>query len=191
MNQLLLKCRCGTVKGSLSNVSPDMGSHIKCYCEDCRAFANHIAPDEEILDEFGATEIFQSAPWNLTITDGIDQLECLRLTNKGLRRWYAKCCNTPVANTIKADLPFLGIVHSFIDKGDNYEQLVGPIIGHYKLKGAIGDVPADIKKMGMPLKVTLQIVWRLIKCKFTMKGKSNIFFTADGKTITKAIILNE
>jgi hypothetical protein len=191
MSELSLSCQCGTVKGSVSHASPKIGNHLKCYCEDCQAFANHIAPNGDVLDECGGTEVFQTAPWHLKITQGMEQVQCLRLTPKGLNRWYASCCNSPIGNTINAKLPFLGIVHSFIEKDGQYDRLVGPIIGHYKLEQAKGDVPADVAEKGMPFTATCQVFWRLLKWKMTMKNKNNLFFNAQGRTICKPTIVSQ
>jgi len=40
----------------------------------------------------------------------------MRLTEKGLVRWYARCCNTPIGNTV-ADyrVSFVGLVHSCLE----------------------------------------------------------------------------
>jgi Family of unknown function (DUF6151) len=46
----------------------------------------------------------------LRFTKGQDQIEGLRLTPKGLYRWYAKCCNTPVGNTRAPALPFVSML---------------------------------------------------------------------------------
>lgn len=190
MNQLNVKCQCGTVQGTVDNALPSLGNHLKCYCSDCQAFANHLALEGGILDTIGGTEVFQTAPWNLSISQGMDQLQCLRLTPKGLNRWYTKCCNTPVGNTIKADIPFLGLIHSFIVKDEHYNQL-GPVIGHYKLEQATGNANQDVQNMGMPLLSTLKVFGRLIKWKFTMKGKKNLFFNEEGRTVSKPIILSK
>ena len=40
----------------------------------------------------------------------------LRLTPKGLFRWYASCCNTPVGNTLTPAIPFVGIVAQGFDQ---------------------------------------------------------------------------
>jgi len=67
-----------------------------CYCRDCQAFAHFLGKVDAILDERGGSEIIQVLPRNLTFTQGIELLACMRLTEKGLLRWYAACCNTPI-----------------------------------------------------------------------------------------------
>lgn len=49
----------------------------------------------------------------MRFTEGSEQLACLRLTGKGLLRWYARCCNTPIGNMAPdPKLSYLGLVHS-------------------------------------------------------------------------------
>jgi Family of unknown function (DUF6151) len=53
-----------------------------------------------ILDVHGATDVIQTSPAQLTLTQGQEFLACMRLTEKGLLRWYAACCSTPIGNTL-------------------------------------------------------------------------------------------
>ena len=41
----------------------------------------------------------------------------VRLTPKGLFRWHTTCCNTPVGNTLRPSVPFVGIVAQAFDGG--------------------------------------------------------------------------
>ena len=83
MTNLSLKCKCGAVEGEISHVSPKVGNHVVCYCNDCQAFANHLSADDDILDPWGGTEVYQTAPWHISIHKGIENIRCLRLTPKG------------------------------------------------------------------------------------------------------------
>ena len=191
MNRISLKCKCGAVQGSVSNVSPKVGNHVVCYCEDCQAYGNHLAKGEDVLDEWGGTEIYQTPPWYVIIDKGIEEIRCLRLTPKGLYRWYAGCCNTPVGNTISAKFPFIGLIHSFLDKDDQSESLLGPIKGYHRLESATGEVPEEIQKLGMPKTATFRVIWRLFKWKFTGRNKTNPFFDPSGRSICKPEILSQ
>ena len=88
------------------------GTHVICYCADCQTFARHLGQSETALDADGGTEIFQTLPDAVRITRGADSLALLRLGPKGLMRWYAGCCNTPIANTLAnpRTLPFIGMI---------------------------------------------------------------------------------
>ena len=48
---------------------------------------------------------------HVSFTSGIEHLACLSLTEKGLLRWYAKCCNTPICNTARNwKVPYVGMI---------------------------------------------------------------------------------
>src|SRR5450432_3257521 len=109
-----LQCRCGTLRGLVDE--PQSANRVVCYCKDCQAFAHFLGRDSEILDELGGSEVIQTLPKNVTFTQGVESLACIRLTEKGLLRWYAKCCNTPVGNTLGAyKMSFIGLVHTCLE----------------------------------------------------------------------------
>jgi len=190
MTDVPLKCDCGTVQGKLKLKSPAEGNHVVCFCVDCQAFANNLSGRGDILDDWGGTRVYQSALWNVEIYTGIDQLRCLRLTRKGLYRWYTGCCDTPVGNTGSAKFPFVGLIHNFLDTGEQTDVLLGPVRGYHKLESAIGKPPEDIQKVGMPVTTMIRVFYRLIKWKLTGSNKPNPFFDASGKSISKPRVLS-
>ncbi|WP_227368935.1 DUF6151 family protein [Halomonas sp. M20] len=106
-----IECRCGKLKGTLGPIKNYI--HSVCYCTDCQAFPRFLGQENETLDTNGGTELIQTTPDNLTFSEGIENLACLRLTPKGLLRWYASCCNTTIANTpSNYNMPFVGVVHT-------------------------------------------------------------------------------
>ena len=189
MTSISLRCKCGAVEGRVNNVSPDVGNHVVCYCEDCQAFANHLSTGNNILDEHGGTEIYQTAPWHIEIHKGIENLHCLRLTPKGLYRWYTGCCATAVGNTVSAKLPFIGLIHTFIDKDEQTTSHLGPVMGYHKLESATGMVPASIQNKGMPIAATITMFWRIFKWKLTARDKPNLFFSESGQAISNPTVL--
>lgn len=138
-----LKCRCGAVRGIARDVSAANGNRIVCHCADCQSFGHYLERADEILDAHGGTDIFQMAPARLEITNGADQLRCMRLTENGLRRWYVDCCKTPVGNTLgSAQLPFVGLIHSFMDHegdGRSRDEALGPVRFRVLGREASGD----------------------------------------------------
>jgi hypothetical protein len=161
-----------------------------CYCVDCQAFANHLSTDHNILDQWGGTDIYQTAPWNVTIDKGIEYLRCLRLTPRGTHRWFTACCNTPVGNTISAKFPFIGLIHSFMDKDDQTESVLGPVRGYHKLESAIGEVPESYRETGMPKGAIIGIYWRILKWKLAGKNKPRLFYDETGKNISKPTVVD-
>lgn len=102
----IFACSCGATEWQVT--APRRGLRLICYCADCQSFARHLGAD--ILTEAGGTDLLQLAPSQVRFTRGAEHLALLRLSPKGLSRWYTRCCNTPVANTLKsARLPFASL----------------------------------------------------------------------------------
>jgi hypothetical protein len=129
------------MRGVAREVSPSAGFRIVCYCKDCQAFARFLGrPD--VLDAAGGTDIFQMATGRVTLTAGTEALRCLRLSHKGVFRWYADCCRTPIANTAGPGFPVVGLVHAFMDQaadGRPRQEVLGPPIG--RLHGPSATTP--------------------------------------------------
>jgi hypothetical protein len=102
-----LRCSCGQVRGTVRDVTPNTVNHCICYCSDCRAFVQHLGRDE-LLTPGGGVRIVQVAPARVTL-DARDKLACLRLTPKGMFRFYAACCRSPIANALSPAWPFAGL----------------------------------------------------------------------------------
>src|SRR5215471_18387734 len=112
VGQVEVRCRCGQVRGVVTDPSPRTVNRMVCYCDDCQAYAHQIGR-ADLLNRSGGSDSIQIAPAALRFTRQ-DQIEGLRLTPKRLYRWYAKCCNTPVGNTRTPTLPFVSmLVQSF------------------------------------------------------------------------------
>jgi uncharacterized protein DUF6151 len=103
-----IRCKCGRVRGVVREVGPRTVNRAVCYCHDCRAYVHWLERDD-LLDARGGSEIIQLARARLEIAEGIDQVRCMRLSPKGMHRWYAECCRTPLGNTIPR-IPYLGVV---------------------------------------------------------------------------------
>jgi hypothetical protein len=91
-----LTCRCGQVRGELDPARTY--ARATCYCRDCQAFARFLG-QAGVLDSRGGTDIVAIAPDGLRITAGSEHLACMSMGPKGLLRWYAACCRTPLTNT--------------------------------------------------------------------------------------------
>lgn len=135
-----LRCRCGKVRGGASGISPAAGFRLLCYCGDCQAFARFLG-QPDVLDAAGGTDIFQMPPRRMTLTAGQDAVRCLRLSERGIHRWYAGCCRTPIANTAGPRIPLLGLIHAFIAEGAPRDMLLGPPLCRIFSDGAVGPLP--------------------------------------------------
>lgn len=130
MTAVPLRCECGQVRGVAKDISPEVGTRVVCYCRDCQAFARFLG-QPGIVDEHGGTDIFQMPPSLVSITHGAEQLACVRLSDKGLFRWFAACCRTPIGNTVGPRVPFVGLIHSIMrvdDVGRPRDEILGKAV---------------------------------------------------------------
>jgi hypothetical protein len=159
-----LRCRCGEVRAVVKNASPRTVNRVICYCDDCQAYAHQLGR-ADLLDSHGGSDIVQVAPASLTFTQGQDKIAAVRLSPKGLYRWHARCCNTPVGNTVGPSIPFVGLVaQSFASNGQTPDQLFGRPVGAILGKFATSDIPKEAQgvNFGLILRaLRLILSWRL------------------------------
>lgn len=159
-----LRCRCGEVHGWVVNTSPKTVNRVVCYCDDCQAFAHHLRR-ADLLDTHGGTDIVQVAPASLSFAGGEGRIAGLRLGPKGLYRWYASCCNTPLGNTMGPAIPFVGVVaQAFENDARRADDVFGKPIGAIQGKYAVGDPPEGSTRMNprLLMRVIRTVLgWRL------------------------------
>lgn len=154
-----MSCRCGKVEGTLADASPGWVNRAVCYCDDCQAFA-HWLGRADLLDAHGGTDVVQFAPAAFTIDKGHEEIACMRLGPKGVFRFYARCCNTPVGNTVKPSIPFIGQpVQVFA--GQDPDRRFGPPAGRIMARFAIGKPANATQGIGPWLMVTAvaKVLW--------------------------------
>ena len=171
-----LRCRCGTLKGYIGN--PLRANHCVCYCKDCQAFARFLGRETDILDAQGGTAVIQTVPANVTFTEGRGALACMRLSERGLMRWYAGCCNTPVGNTLaNYRVSFVSLIHSCVDTtGQSLDDAFGPVRMRVNTKNAKGAVQSS--PLGT-ISVLSRFVATLIGARLTGSYKRTPFFSVD------------
>ena len=137
-----LRCRCGKLQGQVDR--PGMALRGRCYCKDCQAFARFLGRADSLLDEHAGTSIVAIRPSQLHLTQGLDALACMSLSDHGILRWYASCCNTPVGNTPRdARTHYLGLIESCLAGGPQaVEQSFGPVRIVLNTDAAVGQVKA-------------------------------------------------
>jgi hypothetical protein len=185
---LSLRCRCGTVRGTARDVAPSKVNHCFCYCDDCQAFAHFLGRADDVLDAHGGSEITQMSQANVALTAGIDKVAAMRLTQKGLIRWYADCCRTPIGNTLGTSaMPFIGVVHAFIDAPS---AALGPIRGRGWAKSAKGG-RAAVPKDGLPDAVMVaRVLAKLLRWRLRGDHKRSSFFDREsGKPLVEPRVL--
>src|ERR1700753_3182278 len=134
-----LQCKCGTIKAVISN--SESANRAVCYCKDCQDFARFLGQERETLDARGGSDIVQILPKNVAFLQGMDSLACMRLTSKGMVRWYAACCKTPIGNTLaNYKISFIGLLHNCLESPDHpLQNSFGPVRCHVNGQGALGD----------------------------------------------------
>ena len=174
--ELLLRCRCGTVRGVARGALPSKVNHCFCYCDDCQAFAHFLGRADNMLDAYGGSEITQMSQANVAFTAGTDKIAAMRLTPKGLIRWYASCCRAPIGNTLGTSaMPFIGLLQAFIDAPS---AALGPIRGRGFAKSAKGGRDA-VPKDGLPDAVMIaRMLGKLLKWRLRGDQKRSALFDA-------------
>ena len=155
---------CKEVRGLVTNASPETVNRVVCYCDDCQAFLHHLGR-ADLLDGHGGSDVIQIAPASLAFVRGSERIAGLRLTPKGIYRWYASCCKTPLGNTLGPTIPFVGVIaqafHSETQSPDDiFGRPIGAIYGEYAVgrppEGATGFNPRLIARA-----IGKVIGWRL------------------------------
>jgi hypothetical protein len=173
-----LRCRCGSVRGIVSDASPRTVNRVVCYCDDCQAFAHRLGR-ADLLNGQGGSDIIQVAPASLTFVEGQDRIRGVRLTPKGLYRWYASCCNTPVGNTLTPSVPFVGIVTSTFDHGmQQPDDLFGVPLGGVFGKYAVAERPADAAAV-VTLPLMLRTLGKIFSWRLRGRAWPHPFFKRD------------
>lgn len=185
-----ISCRCGKLKGEV-----DASAHATravCYCRDCRAYAYYLGPPEGMLDTLGGTDIVAVRPRNVRFTHGVEHLACMSLTEKGVLRWYASCCQTPVGNTPRdMKISHVGLVHSALSADEkDLSVSFGPVKMHVNRKSARGQPPRN-----EPLTFLVALVRYLASLfadRITGKYKANPFFLGGtGAPRVEPVVLGE
>jgi uncharacterized protein DUF6151 len=181
-----LQCRCGTIKGWVSDTHS--ANRVVCYCGDCQAFARFLGQESETLDPQGGSDIVQTLPKNVTFTQGAEALACMRLTDKGMVRWYAGCCKTPIGNTLENyKISFIGLLHNCLEAPQHsLQDSFGPARTYANPQGARGDPKPKAKGMAATI---WWLVKMILKARFNGDYKRTPFFK-DARPIANPRVLS-
>ncbi|MFS2036743.1 DUF6151 family protein [Polaromonas sp. CT11-55] len=168
-----LHCQCGTLQGQVSHT--ESVCRGVCYCKDCQAYAHFLGKADEILDEMGGSDVVATLPQHVSFTQGVEKLTCMSLSDKGMLRWYASCCNTPIGNTSRDfKVSHVGLLHNCLeDSSTSLDSAFGPVRMRVGMKSAKG-AP---KAMALSTTVAiLQFMARLIRARLDGSYKRTPFF---------------
>jgi hypothetical protein len=162
------------------SVSPEApGTHLACYCVDCQGAARHLGA-EGLLDDKGGTEIFQTLPAHVTIEAGAQHLALMRLSPKGVLRWHAGCCGTPITNTLPSPgLSFCGMV---LPAGTDRFR---PITARVNAKSA----RAPVREHGLAA-AGYAVLRRAIRARLTGLHRRTRLFDASGNPVVPPRVLS-
>lgn len=140
----LLRCNCGSVQGTVSQT--EHANRAVCYCRDCQAYAHALGNPAGILDNLGGSDVVATLQQNVTFSKGTEFLVCMSLTERGLLRWYASCCNTPIGNTLRNPrISFVGLLHNCLEHApSSIDAAFGAIrmrVNTKCAKGKVGSMP--------------------------------------------------
>jgi hypothetical protein len=174
------QCTCGQVRGEI--VQPQVAMRAVCYCLDCQTYAHLLRRADQVLDPAGGTDVVATPAPNVAITAGREHLACVSLSPRGLLRWYAACCGTPLANTPRDwKLPYVGLVHTCLRQPDSLESSFPQVDMRVNTKSAHGAVPRDTGFAGK-LRF-LRVAMRLAGMRLSGAYKSTPLFSASGEPV--------
>lgn len=175
-------CTCGALTGRIAPATPRSGTHLECFCNDCRAAQIHLGQPDPAP---GGVAIFQTTPDAVTIVSGRNRLGVMRLGPRGLLRWYATCCNAPLFNTLaRPTLPFVGVlVDRLADPGR-----IGPVLAQSFVPNPAGGAPRHKGAMRM----TWRFLIRLAAARLSGRWRHTPFFDlATGAPVVAPRVLDK
>ena len=177
---LAFSCDCKAVRGHLQAGAAARGVHAVCYCRDCRAAELWLGRPDPAP---GPVDVFQTTPDMIRFQSGTDRLGLLRLSPKGLMRWYATCCATPMFNTLRS--PRLAFVGLLADRLDDTAAL-GPLIGRAFLPGTGGKT---YRHEGFN-RIGFRIAKMMLAANLSGKWRQTPFFDAVGTPTAPAHVIS-
>jgi hypothetical protein len=180
-----LRCRCGALQGHVD--LKGASNRMVCYCQDCQAFARFLGPADQVLDAQGGSDVVQVTPHRIRITQGASHLAVMRLSSKGMLRWYAACCRTPVGNTMNSrNMPFTGLLVQCLDTAP-LEPAFGPVRASANTASAIGEPKPRAFGMAGAL---LRILGMVAGSRLSGRYKDTPFFSATGAPVSEPTVLS-
>ena len=173
-----LTCQCGKTEWI---IDVSAGTKVVCHCADCQTFANHLDPDRPVTDDAGGTHIFQTLPDRVLFTKGAANLSLLRLSPKGLMRWYTSCCRTPVANTLpRAGIPFVGLI--LPPGADGFGRIVA--------RAFTDTARRPVKGHGMA-RAGLAVLARAVSGRIAGAHRASPFYDSNGAPVVRPTVLTK
>ncbi|MFC5460946.1 DUF6151 family protein [Massilia niabensis] len=175
-----LRCRCGKLQGEVD--AAGVAARAVCYCKDCQAFARFLEREggkADVLDAAGGTEVAATLPGAVRFTSGLEHLGCMSLSPRGLYRWYATCCRTPIGNTPRdRKTPYVGLVRACLDAPP---ETLDRQLGRSRIVVETGSALAPVKPT--PVRTAWAVVkigTSILRARIGGGYRNNPFFLSDG-----------
>lgn len=133
----------------------------------------HFLGRADLLDEHGGSDVIQVPPSMIQFDRGSEHITGMRLSEKGMYRWYASCCKTPLGNTLKPAIPFIGLPTE-VFRGAPVDEIFGKPRGLIMGKFAVGGAPEG--SLGFPFGLIVASVSKVLGWKFSGKSWPHPFF---------------
>jgi hypothetical protein len=183
---IALRCQCGKLQGEVD--ARRVAARAICYCKDCQAFARFLGAEERVLDGAGGTGIAAALPAAVQFTSGLEHLACMSLSPKGIYRWYASCCRTPVGNTPRnGKVAYVGLVRACLDApAETLDRELGS--SHITANTESAHGPVKSTPLGTA-RALVKIGSMLLRARFGGSYRDNPFFDANGAPVRAPQVL--
>lgn len=179
-----IQCKCGDLRGHIAGSGTC--SRVVCYCSDCQAFAKYLGRSNDVLDAHGGTEIVQLAQPRVAFSQGKEHLAAVRLSERGLVRWYAACCKTPIGNTLpNPKVSFIGLIHSSLDHS-MMEEDFGRNVAMVSVDSATGAPKPEQKGL---FGTIMRLLWIVLSMRIGAKYRNSQLFNEFGEPIVSPEVL--
>ena len=183
---MALACRCGQLRGELDPARAY--ARATCYCRDCQAFARFLG-QAGVLDASGGTDVVAVAPDGLRITAGGEHLACMSMGPKGLLRWYAACCRTPLANTARDPrMYYTGVVSCMAVVPAGLDAALGPC-DRVAVNTASASAPVQSSRLRLLLG-GLRIFGPVIAARLRGRRAGAPFFDGQGRPVREPEVVS-
>jgi hypothetical protein len=179
-----LRCRCGKLRGQVD--SRRVAARALCYCKDCQAYGHFLG--SSVLDAAGGTEVAATLPAAVRFDAGLEHLACMSLSPKGLYRWYAGCCRTPIGNTPRdMRTAYVGLVRACLDASpEELDRVLGPLTARANTESATMPVKANGAAMAWAV---VKIGKMLLTARLGGGYRNNPFFQPTGEPLKPVQVL--
>ena len=142
-------------------------------------------------DSRGGAEFVATRAEHVAFEAGTEHLACLSLSEKGLLRWYAACCNTPIANTTRDwKFSYVGLIKTcLMADSESFDRSFS------KLQMRVNTSSAKQAPPGMLLQTAAALMGfipRVIASRVTGSYRQTPFFVSpEGLPSAKVYVLSE